>query len=101
MKQFDVVENTAPGAREFAPYLAVLSSHFLTLDLVIVAPLLIDVVRAISLVDVPVTFGGAPYVLALSELAGSPPSRLKRIVGTLAQEEDAIRRGLYSLFSGF
>ena len=101
MKQFDVFSNTAEGAQDFAPFVVVLSSHLIDLELIVVAPLLVGETRALGRLDVPVKVHGRNYLLAVTELAGIPSRHLGRSFATVADQEDAIRRALDRLFTGF
>ncbi|CAN1524290.1 Toxin CcdB [Caulobacteraceae bacterium] len=102
MRQFDVLVNPARGEHPWAPYMVVLQSHHLThLETTVVAPLIDDAGRPVGLVDVPVEFEGRDLVLAIGEMRGSALSEHRRSVGSLAAQEDDIRRALDKLFSGF
>ena len=103
MRQFDVFPNPSDRSREAAPYVVVLQSHFLAaVPTTIVAPLLIDDDRsAYSDASVKLAFDNQRYVLSVPELAGIEPSRLKGCVGSLTAHEDAIRRALDRVFTGF
>lgn len=99
MKQYDVY--AVPGrAAEVSPYVVVLTSHHISLRLVLVAPLLSDA-EVIEAADVPIHFESVGYVLSLMELAAVQPSALKRKVGSVADQEDVIRRTIDRLFTGF
>lgn len=102
MRQFDVYENPSDRTRDVAPYLIVLSSHLLRhTSIVIVAPLLNDRATAIAELEVTLTFEGSSFVLSLTDLSGLEAKQLKRRAGSLADQEDAIRRGLDRVFTGF
>lgn len=102
MRQFDVYENPSERSRGYAPFVLILQSHHLSaIDTVVVAPLIIDAERPLTLIDLPVSVADRPLVAALSELANMPRQALKRQVGSLAGEEDTIRRALDRLFTGF
>lgn len=99
MRQFDIYVSPDAAAR-VAPYLVVLTSHHLSLRLVLVAPLLADAL-VIQTADVPVRFGDAAYVLSLMEMAAVEPNALKRRAGSVSDQEDVISRALNRLFTGF
>ncbi len=102
MRQFDVFENPSDRSRSYAPYIVILQSHHLApIDTVIVAPLIADALRPLTLIDLPVLVLERPLVAALSELANMPRKLLRSPVASLATEEDAIRRALDRLFTGF
>jgi toxin CcdB len=102
VRQFDVFENPSERSRGYAPYVLVLQSHHLSaIDTVVVAPLIADAARPLSLIDLPVLIGERSLVAALSELANMPRKVFKSPVVSLAGEEDAIRRALDRLFTGF
>lgn len=102
MRQFDVLENTNPDTRAYAPFVLILQSHHLhPLDTTLLAPLVNDARRAVSSVDIPVVFQGQKLVAALGEMAGLPKERFGKAVGSLAQYEDELRRALDRLFTGF
>ncbi len=102
MRQFDLVENPSERSRAHAPLFAILQSHHLqNLDSVVVAPLLRDAARSMSALDIDVEVAGEPLVLALGELFGIERSLPKTPTASAAGYEDAIRRGLDRLFTGF
>jgi toxin CcdB len=99
MRQFQVFTNPSPASRPFAPFVVVLQSHYLPLETVIVAPIVVD---ATSLgLDIPVTVQGRDLHIAMSELSNIPKAPLRRVVADLAAHEDDIRRALDRLFTGF
>lgn len=102
MRQFDVLENPNTATRGYAPFVAVLQSHHLDpLDTVLLAPLVNDAERAVSSVDIPIEFRGRKLVLVLAEMAGLPRRGLGPALGSLAEHEDAIRRAIERVFTGF
>jgi toxin CcdB len=102
LRQFDAYANASPETRSIAPFLVVLSSHHL-LDLseVVVAPAVNDAERAVGDLEVRVEIAGEPLTLVVSELFSVSATILRRRAGSLAQQEDAIRRALDRLFTGF
>lgn len=85
-----------------APYLIVLSSHYLRdLSEAIVAPAVNDVTRAVDGLEIPIEIAGETLTLLVSELFSLTAATLRRRVGNLAEHEDAIRRALDRLFTGF
>lgn len=102
MRQFDVLENPNPASRRHAPFVAVLQSHHLDpLDTIVLAPLVRDVARSVSLIDVPLEFRGEPLVRVVAELAGVRREGLGRVLGSIGEHEDAFRRSLDRLLTGF
>lgn len=102
-RQFDVFANPEAARRAAAPFLIVLQSHHLqALATTVVAPLRIaDQTEGIAAIQVPVIFAGEAYAVMIPELAHIPARMLARPIGSLAGYEDAIRRALDRLFSGF
>lgn len=103
MRQFDVCPNPSERSRAIAPYVVVLQSHLLAaIPTVIVAPMLRDDGRsAYSAVSVSLTFDRGGYIVSLPELAGVDAAHIRETVGNLGDHEDAIRRALDRLFTGF
>jgi len=99
VRQFDVFRNPSPASRSFAPFVAMIQSHFVEQEVVVVAPLATD--KAATGVDIDVSYADDGFVLALSELGSVPRQRLGRTLGSLASHEDDIRRALDRLFTGF
>lgn len=63
-------ENPAKGARDYAPHVVVLSSHFLTnLDDVVVAPLINDADYRLSGLELEVEIDGQKLTLVVAELS--------------------------------
>ena len=102
MRQFDVDRNPQPRTAEVAPYLMMLSSHLLPdVSVVVVAPLLRDRRRPIQDLEPTLTVEGEALVLGITDLFAVEPRELKLAIASLATEEDAIRRALDRLFTGF
>ena len=102
MRQFDLVENPSVHSRAHAPYFLILQSHYLgLLDTIVVAPVVRDARRAISNLDLHIQVGGEPLVLSVGELFSIERSLLKATKGSLSDHEDAIRRALDRVFTGF
>jgi hypothetical protein len=102
VRQFDVVENPSKRSRQHAPYFVVLQSHYLEpLESVLVAPIVRDATRAISVLDVELEIDGERLVLTVSELFSIDRGLLKTVRGSLAEHEDAIRRAIGRAFTGF
>ncbi|MDP1632884.1 MAG: CcdB family protein [Caulobacter sp.] len=99
MRQFDVFRTSSPDSRRFAPFVAMIQSHFIEPDVVVVAPLATD--KIANGVDVGVDHGGSGFVLALSGMGSVPRRSPGRTLGSLVDREDDIRRALDRLFSGF
>ena len=102
MRQFDAYQNPSPEARRLAPYLVVLSSHHLRdFSEVIVAPAVAGAVRVVGELEIAVEIEDEPLTLLISELFSLTATTLRQRTGNLAQHEDAIRRALDRLFTGF
>ncbi len=86
-------------SRRFAPFVAMIQSHFVELDVLIVAPLTTD--KLANGIDVALDHDDREFVLALSELGSVPRHSLGRPQGSVMRHEDTIRRALDRLFSGF
>lgn len=76
-----------------------LQSHFVKLEVVVVAPMTVD--KTANGIDVGVEHEGSAYVLAVSEIGSTPRESLRRPVGSIARHEDDIRRAPDRLFTGF
>ncbi|PVM93729.1 CcdB family protein [Caulobacter endophyticus] len=100
MRQFDLFENPASQMRSAAPYVVVLSSHLLgDLPQIVVAP-----VRrgdGIPGLEVPVTIDGELMTIQVPGLSAVRSAALRQRIASLAAHEDAIRRALDRLFTGF
>ena len=101
MRQFDVFANPAATQAVTVPYVAILSSHLVDLSGVLVAPLHADSRAAAQAVEISVVIEGRPVLLTLLDMAAVSPSQLRLKVGSLIEYEDAIRRGLDRIFTGF
>lgn len=102
MRQFDVVENANARTAGRIPFLVVLQSHHLSsLDTVFLAPVIRDTKRLLTELDVEIEVGGERLALSVPEAAGIPRETVGRVVGSAAQHEDAIRRAIERLLSGF
>ena len=101
MRRYDLYSNPFPASRPFAPLVVILSSHLLSIDSAVVAPLLTDPDRAIDEVDVRVAHDGKKYVVGIHDLAAIGRGDLKRPLGTLIEHADALERAIHRLFTGF
>jgi toxin CcdB len=103
LRQFDVCENPSARSRPVAPLVVVLQSHLLDeMPTVIIAPLLIDDGRsAYAEASVIVAWNGTSLVLSVPEMVAVEARSLSRTVGNLGAYEDAIRRALDRIFTGF
>lgn len=99
MRQFDVFPNPTARSRSFAPFVVVIQSHHLSLDTVLVAPLVND--KVASNIEVGVGVQGQSYVVAITEMGSVFTASLRGAVGDLLDHEDNIRRGIERLLSGF
>jgi toxin CcdB len=102
-RQFDVVANPSSKTSGQAPYLVILQSHLMApLGVRIVAPLLRpDVVESDGTVALSVEFARERFTLAVALLANIEAKQLGKALGSVADHEDAIRRALDRLFTGF
>jgi hypothetical protein len=102
VRQFDVLENPNPSTASHSPFLVVLQSHHLSpLDTVFLAPLIRDAERAVTSLDIEVQFNGQRLFLAVAEAAGVPKAGFGRVVGSVIEHEDAIRRAFERLLGDF
>lgn len=103
IRQFDVAPNPDAARRPAAPYLVVLQSHLLYgMPTLIVAPLRrSEAVEGIADLQPAVTFEDERYAVMVAEMAHIPTRLLSQSIGNLAEHEDAIRRALGRLFTGF
>ncbi len=99
LRQFDVFRNPSSASRSFAPFVAMIQSHFIEQAVVVVAPLATD--KAATGVDIDVDYADGGFVLALSEMGSVSRPMLGRTLGSSATHEDEIRRALDRLFTGF
>ncbi len=101
-RQFDLIENPSSRSGARYPYLVVLQSHLLSAsNLTVVAPALRGDEPAVTLTSVPFTFEGRPFILLVGELTTVDTQRLGKAVGSVGPYEDAIRRALDRVFTGF
>lgn len=103
LRQFDAASNPEGARRPAVPYLIVLQSHLLfDMPTLVVAPIRLTAhAEDISDIRVPVMFEGQAMAIMVAELAYIPTKRLGKAVGSLADHEDAIRRSLDRIFTGF
>ena len=103
MRQFDVFENPSQRSRPIAPYVVAPQSHLLVgIPTILVAPLIRDDGRSnYSAISIVAPLRGGSFIVQISELSALDPALLRRPVGDLRGHEDAIRRALDRLFTGF
>ncbi len=103
MRQFDVYEAPSETSRRIAPYIVVVQSHFLDdLPTVLIAPLLRRQERpAYGEVSVIVDFAEEELLFSLAELVAVDRGSLRHRRGDVRDHEDAIRRALERVFTGF
>jgi toxin CcdB len=102
VRQFDVYANPSQISADYAPYLVILQSHYFErLETVVIAPLIRDAGRPFTVLDINVSFEGERLLVAVAELGAIDARTLGRAKGSLATDEDSIRRGLERLFTGF
>ena len=103
MRQFDVYEAPSDASRRIAPYVVVMQSHFLEgLPTILIAPLLrLQERPAYGEVSVAINFADEELLLSLAELVAVDRGSLRRRQGDVRDHEDAIRRALERVFTGF
>jgi toxin CcdB len=103
VRQFDVYPNPSERSRAYAPFVVLLQSHLLdAMPTAVVAPLLLAEKRQpYTQVSAPVDFNGASYIVSAAELVAVDARTLNSSVGDLRDHEDALRRALDRLFTGF
>ena len=103
MRQFDVYDNPSERSRPIVPFVVVLQSHLLNaMPTVVVAPLIREDGRqAYSRTSATIEFRDGVFALSVAELVATDVRRLRSIVGSLADQEYAIRRALDAVFLGF
>ena len=99
MKQFEVYRNPSEASRSFAPFVVIIQNHHLALDTVVVAPLVID--KLPTSVEIAVELDGRPFIVAVTEMGSVRAACLTHAIGDLREHEDALRRALDRLFTGF
>lgn len=88
--------------RRAAPYVVVLSSHFLeNVTETIVAPVFSTRKTTMNGVEVRVEVEGESLLIVLTGLAAVRTASLRQRIGSLLAHEDDIRRALDRLFTGF
>ncbi|MEH0195892.1 CcdB family protein [Caulobacter sp. CCNWLY153] len=103
IRQFDVFPNPSSRTRAAAPYVVVLQSHHAgDLPTVVVAPLYLPhAALPLSELSAAVEVQGQALLAFVPELVGAPVTLLRQRITSLAAHEDAIRRALDRLFTGF
>lgn len=88
--------------RTAIPFVVVLSSHHATgLTEAIVAPVLRGREVAVSAFEIPMERDGDILLISITGMTAIRQTDLRRRVGSTAEHEDAIRRALDRLFTGF
>ncbi len=102
MRQFDLYENPIAVMRNAVPFVVVLSSHHATgLTEAIVAPVMRGRTTPVTAFEIPFEDGGDVLLIGITGMTAIRQVDLRRRVGSLAAYEDAIRRVLDRLFTGF
>lgn len=102
MRQFDVLANPDPNTGRHSPFLVVVQSHHLDpLNTIFLTPAIRDARRPVTPLDVEIEFNGERLVLAVAESAGVPKVGFGRVVGSVIEHQDAIRRAFERLLGGF
>jgi toxin CcdB len=101
-RQFDVVENPDSIDARQRPYLVVLQSDLVSLNSTVVAPLVVqEQMKGAERLNPIMTIDGREYWLATHELFAVEQRMLRRKVGSLADQHDAIMASLDFLFLGY
>ena len=102
MRQFDLYENPAAPIRGAVPFVVVLSSHLLyELTEVIVAPVLAGRTAPLTAFEIPIERGDTAFLVSITALTAIRQRDLRHRVGSVIEHQDAIRRAIERLFSGF
>ena len=102
MRQFDLYPNPNVPMRAIAPYVVVLSSHFLhDLTETIVAPVFASRTTRLTGLEIPLSLDGIDLLIVLTGMAAVRRASLRSRVASVAAYEDDIRRALDRLFTGF
>ncbi|MBI1685274.1 CcdB family protein [Caulobacter hibisci] len=103
IRQFDVFPNPSIRTCAAAPYVVVLQSHHAgDLPTAVVAPLYLpQSALPLSELSAKVEIHGQALLVFIPELVGVSTTLLRERVASLAVHEDAIRRALDRLFTGF
>jgi toxin CcdB len=103
IRQFDVFANPSLRSRDEAPFVIVLQSHHAgELPTVVVAPLYRrEVFPILTRLTVEVERDGQDLIVSIPELVALSSTLLHKKVGSMVEHEDAIRRALDRLFTGF
>jgi toxin CcdB len=102
VRQFDVLANPDPDTGRYSPFLVVVQSHHLDpLNTIFLTPAIRDANRPMTSLDIEIEFNGERLILAVAESAGVLKAGYGRVVGSVAEHEDAIRRAFERLLGGF
>jgi mRNA-degrading endonuclease toxin of MazEF toxin-antitoxin module len=102
LRQFDLYENPISTMRKAVPFVVILSSHFATgLTEAIVAPVLKGRTIPVSAFEIPLERDGEVLLISVTGMVAIRQTDLRRKIGSAAEHEDAIRRTLDRLFTGF
>jgi toxin CcdB len=102
VRQFDLAANPSESSRSHVPYFVVLQSHYSrALDTIVVAPVVRDALKPAGLFDLPVEVDGEALIPSIAELFAIESGLLRKVHGSVLDHEDAIRRALDRLFTGF
>lgn len=102
MRQFDLYDNPVLAMREAVPFVIVLSSHLAAgLTETIVAPVMKGRTTPVGAFEIPLLRDDEVLLIGITGMTAIRQTDLRRRIGSAAQHEDAIRRALDRLFTGF
>jgi len=102
VRQFDLYENPISAMRQAVPFVVVLSSHHaIGLTEAIVAPVLRGRTHPVSAFEIPLNSDGDILLVSVTGMTAIRETDLRHRVGSAAAHEDAIRRALDRIFTGF
>jgi toxin CcdB len=102
VRQFDLYENPISTMRGAVPFVIVLSSHHAPgLVEAIVAPVLRGRAIPIGAFEIPFDRDDEALLISVTGMTAIRQADLRRRIASAAEHEDAIRRTLDRLFTGF
>ncbi len=102
MRQFDLYENPISSMRAAVPLVVVLSSHLAAgLTETIVAPVLRGRTTTVGAFEIPLERDDVALLISVTGMTAVRQTDLRHKIGSAIEHEDAIRRALDRLFTGF